>query len=160
SAAVRYGNATPAVYHPSMSPSLRCGAVLALATTALGCGGRYGGTERTRAPGTGIEAAGLPYQIVDAHTRKSVDEPAFWTRLAAVRAVCVGEEHPNPHHHWLQLQVVRELVKRLPRGTHIALAMEMFQRPFQGVLDDYAARKIDAETLRSRSGYTERWGYD
>jgi uncharacterized iron-regulated protein len=137
-------------------------AVLALAMTALGCGGRYGG--RTAAgpqgPPGGIEAAALPYQVIDARTRKSIDEPAFWTRLAAARAVCVGEEHPNPHHHWLQLHVVRELAKRLPRGTHIALALEMFQRPFQGVLDDYAARRIDAATLRSRSGYQERWGYD
>src|SRR6185436_17700381 len=117
----------------AMSPSLRSGAVLALAMTALGCGGRYGGRtgDRPQAPRGGIESAALPYQIVDAHTRKSVDESAFWARLAGARAVCVGEEHPNPHHHWLQLHVVRELVKRLPRGTHLALALEMFQRPFQ-----------------------------
>jgi uncharacterized iron-regulated protein len=144
-----------------MSATLRRGAVLALAMTALGCGGRYGGTAaRPQAPRGGIEAAALPYEVVDARTRTSIAEPAFWTRLAAARAVCVGEEHPNPHHHWLQLHVVRELIKRLPRGTHIALALEMFQRPYQGVLDDYAARRIDAATLRTRSGYAERWGYD
>jgi len=129
---------------------------------AAGCGGRYGGAPAAhpRPARSGIEAAALPYQIVDARTGKSVDEPAFWDRLAAARAVCVGEEHPNPHHHWMQLHVVRELFKRLPRGTHLALAMEMFQRPFQGVLDDYAARRIDDAALRSRSGYEERWGYD
>jgi len=129
---------------------------------AIGCGGRYGGppAEHARPARRGIEAAALPYQIVDARTRKSVDEPAFWVRLAGARAVCVGEEHPNPHHHWMQLHVVRELIKRLPRGGKLALAMEMFQRPFQGVLDDYAARRIDAAALRSRSGYEERWGYD
>ena len=144
-----------------MPASLRRRAVLALALTVAGCGGRYGGraTERSQA-GKGIEAAALPYQIIDARTRKSVDEAAFWTRVAGARAVCVGEEHPNPHHHWLQLHVVRELVQRLPRGAHFALAMEMFQRPFQGVLDDYAAKRIDAAALRSRSGYEERWGYD
>ena len=129
--------------------------------TAAGCGGRYGGSpEHPRSAKRGIEAAALPYQIVDARTGKSVDEPAFWGRLATARAVCVGEEHPNPHHHWLQLHVVRELIKRLPTGTRLALAMEMFQRPFQGVLDDYAAKRIDDVQLRSRSGYAERWGYD
>jgi len=144
-----------------MSASLHRGAVSALAVIAIGCGGRYGGSpvEHPRPAKGGIEAAGLPYQIVDARTRKSVDEPAFWDRLAGARAVCVGEEHPNPHHHWMQLHVVRELIKRLPRGGKLALAMEMFQRPFQGVLDDYAARRIDAAALRSRSGYEERWGY-
>jgi uncharacterized iron-regulated protein len=130
----------------------------------FGCGGRYGGAgpgirDQPRA-GRGIEAAALPYQIVDARSGKAVEEPAFWARLTDARAVCVGEEHPNPHHHWMQLHVVRELIRRLPRGTRLALAMEMFQRPFQGVLDDYAARRIDAAALRSRSGYDDRWGYD
>jgi uncharacterized iron-regulated protein len=145
-----------------MSVSHRRHAVSVLALAVLGCGGRYGGApiEHPQPAGRGIEAAALPYQIVDARTGKSVDEPAFWGRLVAARAVCVGEEHPNPHHHWLQLHVVRELVQRLPRGTKLALAMEMFQRPFQGVLDDYAAHRIDAAQLRSRSGYEDRWGYD
>ncbi|MBC7978197.1 MAG: ChaN family lipoprotein [Myxococcales bacterium] len=108
----------------------------------------------------GIEAAALPYQIVDARTGKSVDAPAFWSRLATSRAVCIGEEHSNPHHHWMQLHLVRELFRRLPKGSPRALAMEMFQRPFQNVLDEYAARRIDAAQLRSRSGYAARWGYD
>jgi uncharacterized iron-regulated protein len=144
-----------------MSAPQRC-AVSVLALAVIGCGGRYGGApaERPRPAKAGIEAAALPYQIVDARTGKSVDEPAFWTRLVASRAVCVGEEHPNPHHHWMQLHVVRELIKRQPPGTRLALAMEMFQRPFQGVLDDYAARRIDGAQLRSRTGYEERWGYD
>src|SRR4051812_3391991 len=145
-----------------MSASHRRHAVSVLALAVLGCGGRYGGApvERPQAARRGIDAAALPYQVVDARTGKSVDEPAFWGRLVAAHAVCVGEEHPNPHHHWMQLHIVRELIKRLPPGTKLALAMEMFQRPFQGVLDDYAAHRIDAEQLRSRSGYEERWGYD
>jgi uncharacterized iron-regulated protein len=57
----------------------------------------------------------------------------------------------------VQLQVVQHAVKRWPV---VALGMEMFQRPFQGVLDDYAAHRIDDEALRSRSGWAERWGYD
>jgi uncharacterized iron-regulated protein len=149
-----------------MAAAHRRAAVLALsvgaAITLVACGGSYGGkpAERPHAMRDGIEAAALPYQIVDARTGKSVDEPAFWTRLTGARAVCVGEEHPNPHHHWMQLHVMRELIRRLPRGTRLALAMEMFQRPFQNVLDEYAARRITAEQLRTRSGYAARWGYD
>lgn len=142
-----------------MSASIRRAAVLVVAIAVVGCAGRHGGATEPAAAG-GIEAAALPYQVVDARTGRSLDEPAFWTRLAAARAICVGEEHPNPHHHWMQLHIVRELIKRLPKGARLALAMEMFQRPFQGVLDDYAARRIDAATLRSRTGYRERWGYE
>jgi uncharacterized iron-regulated protein len=81
----------------------------------------------------------------------------FWDKLATQRAVCVGEEHKNPHHHWVELEVVRHLVKQWP---HAALGMEMFQRPFQGVLDDFAAHRIDENALRSRAGWEDRWGYD
>jgi uncharacterized iron-regulated protein len=106
----------------------------------------------------GIEAAGLPYSIVDARTGRQVETRVFWDQLAGSRVICVGEEHNNPHHHWVQLEVVTQLTARNKQS--LALGMEMFQRPFQGVLDDYAARRIDEATLRSRSGYEERWSYD
>lgn len=107
----------------------------------------------------GIEAAGLPYAIVDARTGRHVDTAEFWGRVAASKVVCVGEEHTNPHHHWAQLEVVSRLT---PAGPYpqLALAMEMFERPFQGVLDDYALNRIDEAALLSRSGWEERWGYD
>jgi uncharacterized iron-regulated protein len=137
----------------------------ALACLAIGCGGRYGGVPKApaptaKAPAGGLEAAALPYAIIDARTGRSVDESAFWAKVGAARAVCVGEDHTNPHHHWVQLSVVKRLAKDLPKGTKLALGMEMFQRPFQGVLDDYAAKRIDAAALRSRAGWEERWGYD
>lgn len=140
-------------------------ALAALACLAIGCGGRYGGVPKTptpspKAPAGGLEAAALPYAIVDARTGRSVDEKEFWSKVGTSRAVCVGEDHTNPHHHWVQLAIVQHLVKALPRGTRIALGMEMFQRPFQGVLEDYAAKRIDAAALRSRAGWEERWGYD
>src|SRR5688572_28947232 len=82
----------------------------------------------------GIEAAALPYELIEARTGRAVDEPAFWAALVKSRAVCIGEEHPNPHHHWVQLHFVRELAKRIGKDK-LALGMEMFQRPFQGPLD-------------------------
>ena len=57
----------------------------------------------------GVTAAGLPFAIVDGHTGRAVSTEAFWAALAGAQAVCVGEEHPNPHHHWAQLQVVEHL---------------------------------------------------
>jgi uncharacterized iron-regulated protein len=136
-----------------------------LAALAVGCGGRYGGVAKPpapapKAPPGGLEAAALPYAIVDARTGRAVDETAFWARVGSARAICVGEDHTNPHHHWVQLSVVQHLVKLLPKGARLALGMEMFQRPFQGVLEDYAAKRIDAAALRSRTGWEERWGYD
>jgi uncharacterized iron-regulated protein len=60
----------------------------------------------------------------------------------------------------VQLHAVRKLIAALGKDDALALGLEMIQRPFQGVLDDYAAKRIDAEALKSRTGWEERWGYD
>jgi uncharacterized iron-regulated protein len=136
----------------------RASIVLAASAACTGHGAYPG--DKSTVPGHaakhGVESAGLPYHVLD-RAGHQLDEQAFWDRLASARVVCVGEDHTNPHHHWVQLQVVRRLGKQWP---HLALGMEMFQRPFQGVLDDYAAHRIDDAALRSRSGWEDRWGYD
>jgi uncharacterized iron-regulated protein len=138
---------------------VRCFALALL----VACGGKYGGTAPAKpqpaANKRGIEAAGLPYSIVDARTGREVDMAAFWAKVDASRLVCVGEEHKNPHHHWVQLEVMKQVAAHR-KHERLALGMEMFQRPFQGILDDYAASRIDEPTLLSRSAWEERWGYD
>lgn len=125
----------------------------------VACGGSYGGQPpaHPKASHKGLDDAALPYSVLDAKTGHQVETAAFWSKLESERAVCVGEEHKNPHHHWVELEVARHLLAKWP---HAALGMEMFQRPFQGVLDDYAAKRIDETALRSRSGWEDRWGYD
>jgi uncharacterized iron-regulated protein len=146
-------------------------AVVTLALSVAGCGGKYGGggaaggeTTTPMKPGgtvktkAGITAAALPYHVLDGRSGRQIEEAAFWARLQRARAICVGEDHPNPHHHWMQLRIVQELGKR--KTAKLALGLEMIQRPFQGPLDDYGAKRIDAAALRSRVGWEERWGYD
>lgn len=140
-------------------------ALCVLVALGAGCGGKYGGGStgtttpaKPSAPKGGLAMASLPYQVVDGRTGRQVDEAAFWATVQKARAVCVGEDHPNPHHHWVQLRVVEEVAKRRP--AKLALGLEMVQRPFQGPLDDYSAKRIDAAALRSRVGWDERWGYD
>jgi uncharacterized iron-regulated protein len=136
-------------------------ALIVLVAATACSGAKYpGGATKPVAPKPatppGVESAGLPYHVLD-RAGHQLDEKVFWDKLAAARVVCVGEEHPNPHHHWVQLEIVRHLSKVWP---HFALGMEMFQKPFQGVLDDFAARRIDDAALRSRTGWEDRWGYD
>jgi uncharacterized iron-regulated protein len=140
---------------------------LVIAFSLGACGGRYGGhatTEPVTKPAQqktmGIEAAALPFSVVEARTGHQVDIPMFWSKVATARAVCVGEDHPNPHHHWVQLETVKQLAQRLPKGAKLAVGLEMVQKPFQGVLDDFAAKRIDEAALRSRTGWSDRWGYD
>lgn len=133
------------------------------------CGGRYQGPAAPAPPANtpgdgdgprGVAAAALPYGIVDARTGAMVDEADFWAALRRARAVCVGEDHPNPHHHWAQLTVVDHLAEGEISATPRALGLEMLQVPFQGVVHDYEGKLIDQATFLSRVGWSDRWGYD
>ncbi|MBA3460078.1 MAG: ChaN family lipoprotein [Deltaproteobacteria bacterium] len=132
------------------------------AALLVGCAGKYGGTpmaKKVTMPAGGLEAAALPYSVIDARTGRQIDNDAFWGQLGQARAICIGEDHSNIHHHWAQLEITKQLVQRKTAGDRLALGLEMFQRPFQGVVDDYAAKRIDAAALQARAGWEERWGF-
>src|SRR5919202_5149025 len=59
--------------------------------------------------------------------------------LAKANVVYLGETHNNPEDHKAQLEILQALHQQNPK---IAIAMEMFQRPFQDVLDQYLVGKI------------------
>lgn len=73
------------------------------------------------------------------------------------RIIYVGETHDQFAHHAVQLDIIKGLYRK---GRQIAIGMEMFQRPFQGVLDEYISGKIDEREFLKRSEYFERWGFD
>lgn len=82
---------------------------------------------------------------------------AFTSELAAKRVVFVGETHDRYEHHLNQLEVLRKLHAIDPR---IAIGVEWFQQPFQAVLDDFIAGRIDEAELLRRSEYYDRWRFD
>ena len=47
----------------------------------------------------------MAYSIMD-RDGHAVSDADFWSAVDAARVVCVGEDHPNPHHHWAQLTIV------------------------------------------------------
>ena len=73
------------------------------------------------------------------------------------RLLFIGEYHDNYAHHLNQKQHIQALHEQ---GKKIAIGLEMFQRPFQRVLDDYIAGRIDEKTMLEKSEYFSRWGYD
>jgi uncharacterized iron-regulated protein len=107
-----------------------------------------------------LRRAALPFRVLRGHGGTEVAEADFFADLAAADAICLGEAHPNPHHHWMQLMVVEHLAQASAGKRQLGLGLEMFATPFQGVLDDFAAGKIDVKALLARTGWEERWGYD
>ncbi|PXF58326.1 MAG: hypothetical protein C4B58_07170 [Deltaproteobacteria bacterium] len=73
------------------------------------------------------------------------------------RVIYVGERHDRFSHHMAQLRIIQGLDRR---DRRLAVGMEMFQRPFQDVLDKYLDGQIDEKTFLKESEYLERWRYD
>lgn len=86
----------------------------------------------------------------------SVDQADVWEDLVAADVVYLGETHDNPADHVAQLHILEMLYQRNPK---MAIGLEMFQRPYQSILDRYLANEISETELQQQSQYEQRWGY-
>ena len=72
--------------------------------------------------------------VLDARTGRTVAFEEMIDDLATVPMVFVGESHTNPEHHEIQHRIVEALSARNPA---VLVGMEMLQRPYQEVLDEW-----------------------
>lgn len=77
-------------------------------------------------------------------------------QLVKARIVYLGETHDSTADHQAQLKIIQEMQRQNPK---IAIAMEMFQRPFQSVIDNYLAGKLTEEQLVEQTEYNQRWRF-
>lgn len=93
---------------------------------------------------------------VDADPKIVTRPEAILSALALADVVYLGETHDNPEDHQTQLEIIQKLASAHPK---IAIAMEMFQRPYQGVLDRYLTGQVSEQELLEQSEYKQRWGF-
>jgi uncharacterized iron-regulated protein len=89
--------------------------------------------------------------------KKPANKAEIIQDIAQATLIFLGERHDNAEDHQGQLQILQALYDQNPR---IAIAFEMFQRPYQFALDDYLAGKISEDQLQLQSEFDERWGFD
>lgn len=91
------------------------------------------------------------------------------SKLQQHDVVYLGETHDSSTAHQRQLEIITQLQEKLFGGerelaiaerTWKVIALEMFQRPFQPILDRYLAGTITEEQLRKQTEYDTRWGFD
>ena len=78
-------------------------------------------------------------------------------KVSEKKIIYVGEFHDVFSHHAVQLDIIRNIFQK---NNNMAIGMEMFQRPFQKILDDYIAGIIDEREFLSLSEYYKRWRFD
>ena len=89
--------------------------------------------------------APAPLAVTDARAGAAVAPAAMHDAIARADVVFVGERHDDPVAHRAELQVLEELARR---GRPVVLALEMFERDVQPLLDAYlAGRATEAELL-------------
>ncbi|MCT7958475.1 ChaN family lipoprotein [Laspinema palackyanum] len=76
--------------------------------------------------------------------------------LGKAHVVYLGETHDSEADHQAQLEIIRALHQQNP---NMAIAMEMFQRPYQGALDRYLRGEITETELIAETEYEKRWGF-
>ncbi|MGB3668833.1 MAG: ChaN family lipoprotein [Phormidesmis sp.] len=86
----------------------------------------------------------------------AADNTETLAAIATSQVIYLGETHTDLNDHLAQLEIVEALATQ----SDIAIGLEMFQRPFQSVLNSYLADEITETALIEQSEYETRWGYD
>ncbi|MBA4372406.1 MAG: hypothetical protein C0402_06040 [Thermodesulfovibrio sp.] len=86
-----------------------------------------------------------------------VDLQGIIGKVGSKKIVYAGEVHDRFDHHRAQFELIRGLHRK---NGKIAIGMEMFQLPFQKVLDAYIAGEIGEKEFLKKSEYFKRWSFD
>jgi uncharacterized iron-regulated protein len=76
--------------------------------------------------------------------------------LSGANIIYLGEKHDRLTDRQAQLEIIQLLYQQ---DSQLAIALEMFQRPYQKFLDDYLAGKISEAELREKTEFDQRWGF-
>lgn len=108
---------------------------------------------------TGSAAPGMPSPetIISGSIGQPVSFDAMLADLRTVQVVYVGEKHTSAAHHAVQLRVIQALHVQ---GPPPAVAMEMFDRSYQAVLERWSAGEMDEESFLRRTHWYANWRFD
>ncbi len=105
-------------------------------------GSLFSGCQTARIATT--EPSGPKWLVYEAQSGSTVEWDSFIEVLAAADIVTLGEQHNNVLGHEIEAKIVAELLERQPSA---AVAMEMFERNEQGIVDLYLDDHIQQKTL-------------
>ena len=147
---------------------LGCAALLLL---SVGCRS-MAASDATLPDSTAAELGAGDQQVLEADGETLDDASSLeanrdvFDAIAAQQVIYLGETHTSQSDHSAQLELIEALTVATQteadkaEDKQIVIGLEMFQRPFQPVLDRYLAGEISEAELVAQSEYEMRWGYD
>ncbi|MDB4968666.1 MAG: hypothetical protein JWN44_4355 [Myxococcales bacterium] len=99
----------------------------------------------------------LPHRAVDTDSGDELTDRNLDEKLRAAKVIYVGEEHPNPHHHAAEVEV---LERAWAADPSVGLGMEMLPRTYQGSLEAYVGGTLDEAGFLQAVAWEKTWGFD
>ena len=95
--------------------------------------------------------------IISAQSGKEVTFDEMMDDLNRHQIIFVGEMHTSVSHHAIQLKIIQAAFKR---NHDLVVAMEMFDRSYQEVLNLWTAGVLDEEAFLRKTHWYVNWRYD
>jgi uncharacterized iron-regulated protein len=95
--------------------------------------------------------------IISADTGNPISYTDLIAELSQVQIVYVGEKHTDPFHHEIQLRIIKD-IRSL--NQHTVVGMEMFDRSYQNVLNQWTNGKLDQKTFIKQTHWYANWKMD
>ena len=95
--------------------------------------------------------------IISGKSGAPVLPEAMAVDLARVRIVYIGESHHNLEHHKIQLRIIKEIYKKHP---DLIMGMEMFDKTYQVVLDQWSAGALDEKAFLQKVHWYVNWRFN
>jgi uncharacterized iron-regulated protein len=96
--------------------------------------------------------------IIHTASGKKVSPTVLDKFLAFPDILYVGESHINVESHKIQFELLKAFHSK--HGSNTVIGMEMFKRPYQSVLDDWVAGRMDERTFLKKTNWNSEWGFD
>lgn len=95
-------------------------------------------------------------QIISAATGTTVAFDDMIADLTGCRIVYIGENHTNPAHHDIQLEILQSLSRN---HADLVVGMEMFDVTYQAVLDQWSDGQLTQEAFIEKTHWYANWRY-
>jgi uncharacterized iron-regulated protein len=105
---------------------------------------------------TDIKQAFPEGTIISAQLKQSISFETMVENLNKVQVIYVGERHVEKSHHDIQLKVIKSLYETNPA---LCVGMEMFDKTYQHVLDQWAADQLDETEFLKKTHWYANWRY-
>ena len=101
-------------------------------------------SDSTRDLQPATRASYIPHRVYDTRKKEFIDFEELVARIVRADLVFVGEQHDDPATHRMELALLEGIARR---RDSVVLALEMFERDVQPLLDRYVSGSVAEDSL-------------